>query len=57
MTNFASAYLVSLVGSSSTCCADQDKVQALMDSIQEIGLKDPVCGMATLLDTKYSLTS
>jgi len=31
-------------------------VQALMDSIQEIGLKEPVCGMA-LLDTKYSLTS
>ena len=53
--NFASVYLCHLCAAihSSTCCTDQDKVQALMDSIQEIGLKEPVCGMAASLDTKY----
>jgi len=56
-TNFAPVYLCAADIHSSTCCADPDKVQALIDSIQEIGLKEPVCGMAALLDTKYSLMS
>lgn len=30
-------------------CADQEKVQALMDSIQEIGLKEPVMTLPSFL--------